>query len=209
MRHEEVRARLDDYLDDSLSPTDRAAIEGHLRECEACRAEAAALAELLTEAGRLPRELVPPKDLWPAIDRRLEEPRRILPRRWIPMAAAAAVLVATITTVTVVRMTRPTGPTGAGPSGPVAGRSWAATESEYRAAVSELREALSAVGNDLAPETRNRVNRSLRVVDAAIEEMRAALARDPNDPALEQLLRAAYQKKLEVLRQATDLAAET
>ena len=206
MIHEEIRERLDDYVDGSLSGTDRAAIQDHLERCEVCRADVAALEALLADSGRLPRVIEPPRDLWPGIDRRLDDARRILARRWLPLAAAA--VIALVSTVTVLELAR-RGGEGVRPRPVATPQPWRGTDSEYRRAVAELREALAVTARDLAPETRAEVDRNLKIIDGAIEETRAALARDPGDPGLHELLRAAYQKKLEVLQRATGLAAET
>src|SRR3989454_9873429 len=50
--------------------------------------------DLLAAVERLPRSVAPPRDLWPGIEARISGKGRIvaLPRRWIPLAAAAALV---------------------------------------------------------------------------------------------------------------------
>ncbi len=48
MDHEQVRERLSDYIEGELSEQERAAVEKHLETCQACRAEADALAQTLS-----------------------------------------------------------------------------------------------------------------------------------------------------------------
>ena len=53
------------------------------------------------------------------------------------------------------------------------------------------------------------VERSLRVSDSAIAEARAALARDPGNSALARLFASNYERKIDLLRRATELAPHT
>ena len=54
-------------MDGELSATERVEVERHLAGCEGCRGEVERLRALLAEAGRLPREIEPDRDLFPAI----------------------------------------------------------------------------------------------------------------------------------------------
>jgi len=54
--HDELRLSLGSYLTGSLGPAARAELEGHLKLCEACRAELVELAALPGLLGRLGRE---------------------------------------------------------------------------------------------------------------------------------------------------------
>ena len=73
MTCEEVRGRLDDWVEGSLGVAEKEAVDAHLAGCEACRAEARALEALLAAAADLPREIRPPRDLWAGIDTRLDD----------------------------------------------------------------------------------------------------------------------------------------
>ena len=102
--------QLSDYLDDELSPAERAAMDEHLAGCAACRAVLDELRRVSVRARGL-RDRDPDADLWPAIARKIGHPeaaeddptdelaarrrKRIgFDRRWLwPGAAAAAVLV--------------------------------------------------------------------------------------------------------------------
>jgi hypothetical protein len=61
----------------------------------------------------------------------------------------------------------------------------------------------------LAPETVRILEENLRIIDTAIQEARAALARDPQSAALGEMWRSAYQRKLELLEQAARSTAGT
>jgi hypothetical protein len=58
----------------------------------------------------------------------------------------------------------------------------------------ELRRAM------LRPEAVVAIDHDLRVVDAAIAELKEAIARDPGNPALRRLLAASYRQKVDVLK---------
>jgi len=76
----------------------------------------------------------------------------------------------------------------------------------YERAARDLAAALDAERGSLAPETIAKVEASLRVVDSAIAEGRAALARDPGNQTVVELLAVSYRQKLDVLRRATELS---
>jgi anti-sigma factor RsiW len=50
-----------DYLEDRLSPVDRARFEAHLAECEACRTYFEQFRQTIRALGQLPEELLSPE----------------------------------------------------------------------------------------------------------------------------------------------------
>jgi len=48
------------------------------------------------------------------------------------------------------------------------------------------------------------LDRDLKVVDVAIAELKDAVARDPANPALRQLLAASYRQKVDLLKRASN-----
>ena len=50
-----------DYLEDRLSPVDRARFEAHLAECEACRTYLEQFRQTIRALGRLPEESLSPE----------------------------------------------------------------------------------------------------------------------------------------------------
>jgi anti-sigma factor RsiW len=50
-----------DYLEDRLSPVDRARFEAHLAECQACRSYLEQLRRTIRVLGRLPEESLSPE----------------------------------------------------------------------------------------------------------------------------------------------------
>jgi hypothetical protein len=85
----------------------------------------------------------------------------------------------------------------------------AALEHEYATVTRDLERELAGRKHTLAPETIAAVERSLRTIDAAIAEARAALARDPGSETLARLLVAGHDQKVELLRHAARLATQT
>jgi hypothetical protein len=174
--------------------------------------------DLASRIDALPREIEPARDLWPDVRAGIESraaiafPQRRNPRSWRigGLVAAAAVLVVTTAVVTarVVASRAPAGDQAA--SSPALGESSviavAAVDQSFRPTVNELTAALAASRGKLAPETVTRVERNLRLIDDAIGEVRDALARDPGNAALVQMLTTTYRQKVDLLRRATELA---
>ena len=224
MRCDEVRNRLDGYLDGLLAATERAAVAGHLEGCPACRSDERALRRVVDGARALPREVAPARDLWPAIERRIaagtvregrfgwwagDAPagRRLL--------AAAAVLVAALGVVVgllVVRETRrgPASPGAAEPGSVSLALAPAAEQdaaADFVRARAELRAALEARRGDLSPATREVVDRNLAVIEQAAAEIEAAVENDPGNQHLRGLLLAVYRQEIELLLRAAKLPA--
>jgi anti-sigma factor RsiW len=219
MSHERIRPLLNDYLDGELAPATLARVEDHLGECDLCAAEVASLGALLDETQRLPREMLPPRDLWEGIEARLQERRTEvlrLPQRpsftarpWM-MAAAALLLVALSSAVTLMLVRGPAaapgvavgpGGTGSAPAG-TALAAFEPTEAEFVRTAAELRQALEGGRSVLLPETIEALESSLEVIDGAIAEARQALEADPNNRALTLLLAGVHREKVELLQRA-------
>ena len=70
---EAVEATLPDYLDETLEPWVRTAIDEHLGECAHCTALARELRNIVREGAALPA-LLPERDVWPGIAGRIGAP---------------------------------------------------------------------------------------------------------------------------------------
>jgi len=82
-----------------------------------------------------------------------------------------------------------------------------AVQADFDRATSELGLILAAERERLRPETIALLERNLAVIDAAIAESRAAVARDTASAELRRFYVAAARQKVELLRWAARLAA--
>jgi predicted anti-sigma-YlaC factor YlaD len=209
---EEVRARLDDSVDGLLDVGERAAVSFHLDACESCRQEERRLRELLARAASLAGEVAPPRDLWPDIERGIRSQDRT--GAWLRGLAAAACMVLALAGVLATR--GPDAQPLAPPVTPSAGVARPASleqaairklEGDYEAAASALLLELRARQSQLPPQTVAQVEESLRTIDGALAQIRAALEEDPAQPGLHLMLAATHRKKVDVLRRVMELGA--
>ena len=216
--------RLSELADESLAAPERARVQSHLAHCAECARRLASLRHLLAAASALPGEVQPPIELWPAIRDRIAATEtgaatgRASPhlswfvrRPWL-LAAAAVVLIALSSLITATLVKQPPSrgvastPAPASVILPAAARG---VDAEYARTARELTEALAAQRPQLDPATIAKVEASLRVIDEAIDEARRALAGDPANRTLLDILSANYEHKLELLRRATELPSST
>jgi anti-sigma factor RsiW len=200
--------QLSELADGDLAPDVAASIERHLVHCASCRAALARLHAIIERAGALPTTIEPPAGEWAALRSRLRRHAGSAPRRggwlrdWGLRAAAALVLVAgsSMLTMLVLRARTPAAAV------PAAAR---AVERSYADALDELAVTVDAQRGALAPGTIATLERTLRVIDDAIAEARAALAADPGNRALLDVLSANYEQKVQLLRRVSELPART
>ena len=161
----------------------------------------------------LPRELPPERDLWPGIAAQLT-PRRA-PRRWLPLAAAAVLLVAASSLITAHVVRRTIAPVATVVPAPASEASAVrpasfgpghALSPEYVAARQQLAAMLAARMDRLPSSARQKVEDNLAQLHRATDEINAALALQPGDALLEELLLNTYQDELAVLASVNQLA---
>jgi len=225
---------LSSYLDGELNDVEQHRLELHLEECSTCQGVLADLRAIIAAApyyqGRDPS-----RDLWPAISRYLKSEARVVPlhrspghledaaallhppaqRRRLawPVLLAASLLIALVSGGTVWLAIR-----GAAPdslpqriteTGNTASQNVAFAESQYDAAVADLEKLLADGGDKLDTATVRVLRQSLRKIDTAIAEARAAVARDSNNAFLSRQLTANMRKKLNLLRAVAGALART
>lgn len=153
----------------------------------------------------LPQELAPERDLWPAIAADLSVSRR---RTWLqPFAMAAALGCVAVLgwhllgesssdePLELVEQPRQERPMRALPS------EFITVEAEYAAAREQLVADLEARLDQLSPESRAAIERSLDTIAGALLDLREALADEPLDPVLQRLLLNLHSQELAVLAQ--------
>jgi hypothetical protein len=186
----------------------------------------ARLRELREAMDRLPREMDPPAGAWDAIRAQIarDEAGLLTPGVARPihawqrsrfLIAASLLLVIGSSAITYVS-TKGVNPgpvpmsSGSVPNAAVSTVSaltqFTGKENEYLRRVSGLVAIMESEETGLAPETIAKVKESLAVIDAAILEARAALARDPASSELIEMLESTYEKKLDLLQRTTEMA---
>ena len=210
--------QLCDIADARANAPDASARE-HLAACAECARQLASLTALGVEAARLPREVAPPSEVWTAIRSQLAPRAAASRHRWTrtpARLAAAAVLIAVgSSTLTVLALRQrghgePAHET-ASVKPPASAMQVQRAESElrYTTSVDALRRTLDERRDSLSATTVATVEHSLRIADSAITEAREALVRDPANHLLEQILASNYERKIDLLRRATELAPRT
>jgi anti-sigma-K factor RskA len=217
---------LNDYVDGTLPAGMRDQVAEHLEQCPKCKEELERLQTLLEKAQALPASIMPEHDLWPGIEDRIieEENRasffnilRVQPLWSIRnLAAAAAILVivfsATYFTVTIRDKHGSRLPALSENSSEIVPVStlqadYSSAEAEYVRATLKLQEVLDSRKQYLAPQTREVMDRNIKIINEAMAEIKKALGNDPGNKQLNTLLLASYQNKVEVMYWAAKLSA--
>ena len=214
--------RLAAYLEGDLTPADQATAERHLAECAICAEVLAELRGIAAEAATLPL-LAPSRDLWSEIEARISTPLvslgsaptavRRAPRRPLHFAMAAAALIAVSAGTTYLVVTRPN--PASTPLVNVAQQ--LAVPPATASLVSRSKREISAARvydneimmldsvvhtrrGSLDPKTVAIIEQNLKIINKAIIESRAALAKDPRSPLLSNQLDNVLGSKVELLR---------
>lgn len=170
----------------------------------------------------LPQSIEPGRDLWPAIEARLEPREAAGSRRraWAWQAAAAVLLVAASSLLTATLLDKggnagkiaavpstaaPVAPATGVEAMPAAFGPGTRLDAEYVAARRQLTSVLEARMARLPESTRAKLQVNLGEMRRAAEEINAALDEQPGDPLLEELLLKTYQDELAVLANVNQL----
>lgn len=151
----------------------------------------------------LPRELVPPRDLWPGTEKRLRaSPRRLL----IPASIAAGLAIGAVALVitgqledrdaareAVAIVELPPPQEGSDP--------WEPARARYAQDWPAIRE-------QIGPETAAVIERNLEIIRRANVDLQIALERQPDNPALRRLLRQTLAKEIDVYKRAWEASRQ-
>jgi anti-sigma-K factor RskA len=224
MTHEVIRHLLDDYVTGELTEDARGPVAEHVATCAICAAEVESLKEILARAADLPKSIDPPAGAWSNIRAAIERDKEAVAthpaksesfwRRPYVLAAAAA-LVAVLssggtalyldsrnTDSASARVIANDAATGATPATFVA---FTIEENTYLRNVAVLQDLLDQQEASLAPETVAQLKASLRTIDEAILEARNALARDPANKDLIEMLSGTYRQKMDLMRRTAEM----
>lgn len=229
MTHDVIKHLLDDYVTGDLTEEARPPVEEHVSACALCTAEVESLKRILARAAELPKSIDPPAEAWSNIRSAISRDEsamtainsdsrsRIWQRRYV--LAAAAILVAILSSGGTVlymsghysdaRNSRSVGNNSSAEATPAILAAFTIEENNYLRTASMLQDLLDQQEASLAPETVAQLKASLRTIDEAILEARNALARDPANKMLVEMLSASYRQKVDLLRRTTELTRGT
>ena len=224
MTHEVIKHLLDDYVTGELTEDARAPVADHIAACGICAAEVESLSRILARAADLPKSIEPPAEAWSNIRAAIERGEEAVAAhdksstsglwRRPYMLAAAAILVAVLSSGGTALYMGSRSVDG-NSSNSIAGNAGGATpatlvaftieENNYLRNVAVLQDLLDQQEALLAPETVAQLKASLRTIDEAILEARNALARDPANKTLIEMLSGTYRQKVDLLRRTTEM----
>jgi anti-sigma-K factor RskA len=222
MTHEIIRHLLDDYVTGDLDPDASDAVRTHTAACAICHADVEGLRRVLSGAAQLPKSIEPPVEAWTNIRSAIlrhengpvskkRRPRDFIRRHLMSTTVAAAAMIAIVSSGATVaymasRHSAEASVAQAGESGtPATLAAFTVEENNYLRTASTLQDILDRQENVLAPETVAQLKASLHTIDEAILEARGALARDPSNKLLIEMLSGNYRQKVDLLRRSTEM----
>jgi hypothetical protein len=225
MTHEVIKHLLDDYATGELTEDARGPVADHIAACAICAAEVESLNVILARAADLPKSIDPPAGSWSNIRVAIERDEQAVAAHDTSSAlafwrrpyvlAAAVILVAVMSSAgTALYMSARSADgsssnsmaisAGSGAT-PATLAAFAIEENNYLRNVAVLQDLLDQQESALAPETVAQLKASLRTIDEAILEARNALARDPANKMLIEMLSGTYRQKVDLLRRTTEM----
>jgi hypothetical protein len=175
--------------------------------------------ELMAAAARLATDVKPQRDLWPGIEQAIRQPARREHTLWNSVwaqAAAVLLLVGGSSGLTYVAMSgnsNAVSPVASnGPAlvfEPVSGSfgSQYNLGPDYLDARRDLQARLDQELQRLAPETRDAVLSNMQTIQTAIDQINQALAEEPGNVLLQELLLSTYREELDLMRHVNGIAS--
>jgi hypothetical protein len=173
---------------------------------------------LAEAAAALPTAVKPRRDLWPGIEQAISRPARPARPVWQSMwaqAAAVVLLVGGSSGLTYIAMSGDGAASVAVIEGaptlvfePVSGSfgSQYNLGPDYLDAKRDLQAKLDEELQRLAPEARDAVITNLKTIQTAIDEINKALAKEPGNVLLQELLLSTYREELDLMRHVNGIA---
>jgi hypothetical protein len=177
--------------------------------------------EIIVAAGRLATEVKPQRDLWPGIEQAITQPARPARSGWNTVwaqAAAVVLLVGGSSGLTYLAVTGDesvVSPVAMGGPAlnfePVSGSfgSQYHLGPDYLDAKRDLEARLEEELERLSPDTRNAVQSNLRAIQVAIDDINKALAVEPGNVLLQELLLRTYHEELALMQHVDGIANST
>jgi anti-sigma-K factor RskA len=230
MTHEVIKHLLDDYVTGDLTEEARAPVAEHIAACDLCRSEIESLQAIVARAKGLPRSVEPPPEAWSGIRAAIardetaikadKQSVRVGSQRTSYLLAASVLLAAVLSSAGTAWYLNARHNPGANAEVASASASrsegtpatlaaFAVEENNYLRTASRLQDLLDQQEGSLAPETVAQLRASLHAIDDAINEARNALARDPANKLLVEMLSSNYRQKVDLLRRSTELTRGT
>ena len=174
--------------------------------------------QLMQAAGKLATEIKPARDLWPGIEAEISQQTAGRGWHWqgmLAQAAAVILLVGASSGLTYLAVhedrdpTIPIAPIGALQFEPVSGSfgSHYNLGPDFQDARSDLEARLQEELNNLTPETRAEVEKNMAAIHDAIVEINKALALQPDNVLLQELLLSSYRKELALMTSVDGMAS--
>ena len=213
-----------ELVDGTIADAARRELAAHLRTCDACTALVSELTSIRQAAGSLER-LEPPPASWPPIQSRagVGGRRTSAVRSWLPLAAAAVLLLAVAAGYV---YQGPAAEQAAAPAPAAADEETVEgsadeqaalassveaklrlAEQHYQEAIRDL-EKLTQDRGALDPQVAAALQKNMQVVDQAIDESRAALRSEPENEPAQQSLFDAFRTKVTLLQDTIALINE-
>jgi hypothetical protein len=145
---------------------------------------------------KLPRDIVPPRYMWPSIERKIELQPLRTPQMVLAAAAAVAALMVAGAVVWAVLHSRAETIAPGAPS--IAMSLEEPHDPAYLAARAGLVDTFRQRLAMLDPPTRAKIEANLAVIHRARDDIRKALVADPDSPVLEQLLESAWHDEFDL-----------
>ena len=203
-------------LADGSIAVDRALeLDAHVRECSECAADVARLRLVMTRYSERPAPTAPLDELWPSIRSRIEQTKvvpleaaLVVPRKRSltrgHFFAVVGLVAAAVVAALVLKPSRSIPPETIPSVGDTATTMVAVSDSvrTYEDEARTLLNRLELQRAMIRPEAMASIDRDLKVIDKAIDELKVAIANDPRNPALRQLLALSYKQKVDLLKRA-------
>ena len=211
MTCEQCNEWLGDAVDGTLDAARQAAVDAHCRGCAACRELLDDLKEIRATASTLDRR-TPSPELWRAIAARVEPAQPTRPVYagrvgWAPLAAAAALvmMLGAAAWFTVGNQFRGGSRDAAADLARSAASELQLAEQHYENAITALEQLTVTHDNALDPSVAAEIAESLKSIDRAIDDSRAALKSDPNSFVAQTSLLEALRMKVALLQETVSL----